>query len=225
MNPKNETSAKEFAAKRNQLMDRIMRDSPLTASDRLVGLLIARHLSTDKGFAWPSMTYIAKALDVNPRTVGRAIKKLRGRHFRVVPKRGKSNRYYPLENTRDTDVRGLPCPKTKLPEWYDADVLSDQTQMSDKDKKYYQNKDVPRLIADWTIKADASALLLKAASGQLSKTRTDALIHQFTADTATISGLRPTSPSLHEVFNQFRDHVLVTSPETASTGDSPPLPG
>jgi Helix-turn-helix domain len=64
------------------LANRIRVDIALTPSTRLVGLYIADHINTKRGYAWCTQEQIAAALGIDERTVRRAIKDL-DRHFAV----------------------------------------------------------------------------------------------------------------------------------------------
>jgi DNA-binding MarR family transcriptional regulator len=65
-----------------ELANRIRVDIELTPSTRLVGLYIADHVNTTRGYAWCTQEQIAADLGIDERTVRRAIKDL-GRHFAV----------------------------------------------------------------------------------------------------------------------------------------------
>src|SRR5262249_46445946 len=72
-----------FVAKAKfDLANRIRVDIELTPSTRLVGLYIADHINTKRGYAWPPQEMIARDLGIDERTVRRAIKRL-GAYFAV----------------------------------------------------------------------------------------------------------------------------------------------
>jgi Helix-turn-helix domain len=65
-----------------ELANRIRVDIELTPSTRLVGLYIADHVNTKRGYAWCTQEQIAADLGIDERTVRRAIKDL-DRYFAV----------------------------------------------------------------------------------------------------------------------------------------------
>jgi Helix-turn-helix domain len=69
-------------------------DPTLTPAARLVGLFIADHLNTGRGFAWPSQDVIARELGIALRTVQRSMGVLR-RHFEIMQRPGVVNEYRP----------------------------------------------------------------------------------------------------------------------------------
>jgi hypothetical protein len=73
---------KIIAKAKFDLANRIRADIELTPSTRLVGLYIADHINTKRGYAWCTQEQIAAGLGIDERTVRRAIKDL-DRYFAV----------------------------------------------------------------------------------------------------------------------------------------------
>jgi hypothetical protein len=65
-----------------QLANRIMLDRDLSPAARLVGMYIADHLNTERGYAWTPQEMIAADLGINKRSVRRGIAQL-GAYFSV----------------------------------------------------------------------------------------------------------------------------------------------
>jgi len=88
-------SASTITAKvKLDLAKAIKLDPTLTPAARLVGLFIADHLNTGRGFAWPSQDVIARELGIALRTVQRSMGVLR-RHFEIMQRPGVVNEYRP----------------------------------------------------------------------------------------------------------------------------------
>jgi DNA-binding MarR family transcriptional regulator len=85
----------EFHFNRHRWLAKVARDSELTGADLKVAVLIWEHTNAGFGYAWPSMTYIAKQLSLDRSTVVRSVKKLAKQGW-IIRRRGqlRSNNYY-----------------------------------------------------------------------------------------------------------------------------------
>jgi DNA-binding MarR family transcriptional regulator len=84
-----------FHFARHRWLAKVARDPKLAGADLKVAVLIWEHTNADWGYAWPSLTYIAKQLSLDRSTVVRSVKKLAKRGW-IVRRRGqfRSNHYY-----------------------------------------------------------------------------------------------------------------------------------
>jgi len=84
-----------FHFARHRWLAKVARDPELAGADLKVAVLIWEHTNADWGYAWPSLTYIAKQLSLDRSTVVRSVKKLVKRGW-IVRRRGqfRSNHYY-----------------------------------------------------------------------------------------------------------------------------------
>src|SRR5262245_30993045 len=82
----------------------------LSGADLAVGIVIAKHLNTRSGVAWPSLKTLAELTNRNVATVWKPVKKLRPLNLvRVTKGRGrhKKNIYQPLLGEMDVDPKTL----------------------------------------------------------------------------------------------------------------------
>ena len=96
--------ADNFARLKHQLAGRIMRDSGLPLSARLVGWLLCQYLNKASGDAWPSEMTIARELSIDLKTVKLPIAMLGGRRppSRIADRKRKSRfgtptRYFQID--------------------------------------------------------------------------------------------------------------------------------
>ena len=85
-------NAKIVKAKRDVIMA-VMLDTSLSPGTRLVGWLIADHVNTKRGYAWPSQEQIRKKLGLSVRHVRRAIHDLEKRGYFAVDKKERNHEY------------------------------------------------------------------------------------------------------------------------------------
>ena len=85
-------NAKIVKAKRDVIMA-IMLDTSLSPGTRLVGWLIADHVNTKRGYAWPSQEQIRNKLGLSVRHVRRAIRDLLECGYFEVDKKGRNHEY------------------------------------------------------------------------------------------------------------------------------------
>ncbi|MFT4117495.1 DnaA N-terminal domain-containing protein [Bradyrhizobium sp.] len=91
-----EEALKDFNRKRLAAMDRVRRDTLLSASFRAVGGELFAKVDFDTGDAYPSIEHLEEKLGLSPRTVKMAVKALQERGYFTVVKRGRCNRYVPI---------------------------------------------------------------------------------------------------------------------------------
>lgn len=91
-----EEALKDFNRKRLAAMDRVRRDTNLSASFRAVGGELFAKVDFDTGDAYPSIEHLEEKLGLSPRTVKMAVKALQERGYFTVVKRGRCNRYVPI---------------------------------------------------------------------------------------------------------------------------------
>jgi hypothetical protein len=97
--------SKAFTRARLQAADDLRRNGNLSAAARLVGLEIFSHVNRISGCAFPSEDTIAGRLGIDVRTVRRAIPQLVAAGcFKVMPRRGRSNVYFPPFVDRTEDI-------------------------------------------------------------------------------------------------------------------------
>lgn len=66
---------------------------PLSGADYRVALVVARHLNSHSGQAWPSLQTIADLTGLDPSTVWKSVERLRRAGFLEVTKGGGRKRY------------------------------------------------------------------------------------------------------------------------------------
>lgn len=91
-----EEALKDFNRKRLAAMDRVRRDTSLSASFRAVGGELFAKVDFDTGDAYPSIEHLEEKLGLAPRTVKMAVKALQEHGYFTVVKRGRCNRYVPI---------------------------------------------------------------------------------------------------------------------------------
>lgn len=105
--------ADPFARAKHKLLDRAMRDGRLTPASRLVFYEIIQHVNRVSGDAWPSEVRLADRLELDVKTVKRALPPLQSLGYIEIKKQGRHNTYRPaLESARKGDnlspVDGVP---------------------------------------------------------------------------------------------------------------------
>jgi hypothetical protein len=75
---------------------RLVRDSTLSASAKNVAWLILEHVNTRTGLCYPSEERLARALQVNVKTVERAVKQLTEAGWFCISPHGRGNHYEPI---------------------------------------------------------------------------------------------------------------------------------
>ncbi|UPJ55436.1 DnaA N-terminal domain-containing protein [Bradyrhizobium sp. 192] len=91
-----EEALKDFNRKRLAAMDRVRRDTSLSASFRAVGGELFAKVDFDTGDAYPSIEHLEEKLGLAPRTVKMAVRALQEQGYFTVVKRGRCNRYVPI---------------------------------------------------------------------------------------------------------------------------------
>ena len=89
-------AADAFTKARLRSIDRLMRDTHLTPSARLVGWNLYSRLNRVTGDAWPSEELIGRDAGVYVRTVRRALRELKDAGYITIERRGRYNRYTPV---------------------------------------------------------------------------------------------------------------------------------
>jgi len=106
----------EATAAKLKLLQAIAEDSTLAETDvRLSILLLTRYFNSEKGYAWPSRTRLARELGVALSTVTRALNRLEKRGYFAVRRdkgRGRTNHYYPAFDAvcASYEEKGAPMP-------------------------------------------------------------------------------------------------------------------
>src|SRR5262245_59342280 len=90
--PESKSKAALVAKAKFDLANRIRADIELTPSTRLVGIHIADHINTKRGYAWCTQAQIAAGLGITVRTVERSIKPLT-KYF-AINRSGRANEYH-----------------------------------------------------------------------------------------------------------------------------------
>ena len=85
--------ADPFSQAKHRLLDRAMRDGRLTPASRLVFYEIIQHVNRVSGDAWPSEARLANRLQIDVKTVKRALPPLKLCGYIEVKKTGRHNTY------------------------------------------------------------------------------------------------------------------------------------
>jgi len=88
--------ADPFSQAKHRLLDRAMRDGRLTPASRLVFYEIIQHVNPVSGDAWPSEARLANRLQIDVKTVKRALPPLKLCGYIEVKKNGRHNTYRPM---------------------------------------------------------------------------------------------------------------------------------
>ena len=126
------------------LANRILLDRTPTPVTRLVGWFIADHINTQRGYAWPPQSTIASALNINEKSVRRAVKEL-GDYF-DINRAGRANEYRPrtpdnlsaIELSTPDNLSTTPDNLSKIPDKNDPpslEILSNPLIESHESKK------------------------------------------------------------------------------------------
>lgn len=94
---------------RHRWLGNLARDTGLPGAALRVAILLWEHMNADRGYAWPSLVYIAEQLGVDKSTVVRSLKKLEVRGWISTERRcgrHRGNRYRPAFGTMDLDLVG-----------------------------------------------------------------------------------------------------------------------
>lgn len=84
----------KWLRRRDAWMRMIVSDSYISRNAKLVGIHVALRLSAKKPYTYPAMATIAKALEISPRHVARALKELETEEWvRVRRQPGRSSVY------------------------------------------------------------------------------------------------------------------------------------
>jgi hypothetical protein len=152
------------------LANRILLDRTLTPVTRLVGWFIADHINTQRGYAWPPQSTIASALNINEKSVRRAVKEL-GDYF-DINRAGRANEYRPrtpdnlsgitpptpnnlsaIELSTPDNLSTTPDNLSKIPDKNDPpslEILSNPLIESPRKKKEKSKKEETELPDSWT---------------------------------------------------------------------------
>jgi DNA-binding MarR family transcriptional regulator len=94
--PRAYTKKQAFNHLRHKWLALVARDRKMTGAALRVAILIWEHQNVERGYAWPSLDYLARELNVFRSTITRAIKLLEKRGWITVERQGgchRSNRY------------------------------------------------------------------------------------------------------------------------------------
>jgi DNA-binding MarR family transcriptional regulator len=94
--PRTYSKKEAFNHERHRWLALLAHDKEITGAALRVAILIWQHLNAEHGYAWPSLDYLSRELNVFRSTITRAIKLLERRGWITVERQGgrhRSNRY------------------------------------------------------------------------------------------------------------------------------------